>query len=209
VIGAFADVPLGQTFKTRSFGQDHSEHGVDVFNARLLAASHGIAIKDGRPEILVIAFLEFIGTAEFRASIRKEGLKDVGEVKQVPEGTLQGGKLKLYGSGSASVHKARHKKLAGREIKRKDALKAPAGGLYRVHFPVIAFVNAFGQKVRVSASDEHASVRYLCFVTLARLELYLSLEVRVARQEQPLIDVVVKGLYGNVKLRMVCNDHVW
>ena len=46
VVCTFPDIPLCQVLRYGAFGEDHPQHGMDIFDPCLLAAPHRVAIKN-------------------------------------------------------------------------------------------------------------------------------------------------------------------
>ncbi len=73
-------IPLGKEFKTCAFRQYHAEHGMDIFNAALLTAAHGVTVIEVSPLYAVYACLQSIRITELGAPVSQEGMKKAQEI---------------------------------------------------------------------------------------------------------------------------------
>lgn len=69
MIHTFTYVPLRQARKDGSFWKDHPEHGVHIFNAAFLIASHRGAVVNMGPSAPVRRALQAFGISELLPTV--------------------------------------------------------------------------------------------------------------------------------------------
>ena len=208
VVNTFTHIPLGDMCEHGTFGDDHAEHGMHIFNPGLLVAAHGITIKNAGSCQFLRAVLQGIRLAEFNTPVRQDGREEEGKLICAAKSVLKRIKDRFHSTGCTPWQEMRPEQLGLRKVKGKDALARASGRFYCIHLDVIQFIRMCLLKVGIGPPCKHRAVRDLGFVTFSGLELYLTFQVNVPGKEKPLIDIVVEGVHGDPQLRMVCDDHV-
>lgn len=131
--------------------------------------------------------------------------KDEPKVLLLPPKFKNCDRVLQYLFGCGIDYKGEEQLLLRKEERQKNPVTATAG-VYGIHFD--PSVKPEGDKIRIHAVHEHATLVYLCLVAFTCLELNLALEIHVPGAEDALVNVCVERPDRNVQFRMIADDLV-
>jgi hypothetical protein len=177
------------------------------FDGSLLPGTHGIAVVDGGTDEAVPVDFKGVRITEFRAPVRKDSMEECQEVI-VAEILLEPVKDSPYGAFGTALEEVGKEEFCIRKAKGQETLKRAFGRQDGIHLDELGSGETKGLEILVGAADKDITVLdgFLSVIRLPGLELYLAFKVNVPGSEDTLVDVVVHGLDGHLKLRMVAQD---
>ena len=169
-------VPLRKEFKTGSFGEDHPQYRMRLFQPALLPALHRIAIINAGTLYSGHAGFQSIRITEFGAAVSQNAFKNRGEL--VGAHTLfQTIKNKTDSAFGAAVHQECKKQLFSYKKHGQQSFLRLSRRMDGIHFNMRGKIQ--GAKIAVKSAGKDSSVRDLCFVAFPWLKTGFPLQIDI------------------------------
>ena len=176
---------------------------MDIFNAALLAAAHGIAIINAGTLPVIHTGLQCLRVAEFAAPVGQDGFKKdmEGHCAKPSFQTVKNSPDSAFGT---PVQKIRRKQFLIPEIEGQDAFFRIPGRLDCIHLNHMRRRELL--EIAVEAAGKHLPVHDLGFMAFACFEPDFSFQIDVATGKQAEFYVLVDGAYRESGFRMLHNN---